>query len=282
MKSSQGAFDLIVEQEVSSGPVYTKRYSHFEWPGEASGPTVGVGYDCGYCTKDECRTDWTGIVPDATVATLLTAVGCKGPSGQSFVRAHGKSVTITWEQAEKQFRDRELPKWEARVLRALPNAELLQPDSFGALVSLAYNRGVGGFTAQSDRFMEMRTIRSLMVTKSFAKIPLEIRGMKRLWNNGLVARREQEALLFERGLAVASGQKPKPIPTRKQVVLKKAVQAGSATGAGAGGSAAAAAPSTHTHWIAPLAALIGIVVAVCVTLYVMRHRLIPRDAPAEG
>lgn len=279
MKSSQGAFDLIVEQEVSSEATYTRKYSHFEWPGGASGPTVGIGYDCGYVTKSECRTDWVGIVPEATIATLLTAVGSKGEAGQSFVRFNGKSVTITWAQAEQQFRDRELSKWEARVAHALPNTELLAPDSFGALVSLCYNRGTGGFLSSNGRFKEMRTIKTLMEAKDFAKIPAQFRSMKRLWNNGLVSRREQEALLFERGLAVTAGKSPQPIPTRKQIVLKKAIQAGSATGASMGGGSVALLPPGHAHWIAVLA-IIGITVAVCVSFYVMRHRLIPRDAPA--
>lgn len=279
MKSSTAAFNLIVEQEVSSAATYTRKYSHFEWPGGASGPTVGVGYDCGYVTKDECKSDWVGIIPDNMIGMLLTAVGLKDGAAHDFVLINGKSVTITWDQAERQFRERELTKWEARLDHALPNTGLLAPDSYGALVSLVYNRGLGGFNATDDRYAEMRGIKAAMQSKDFAKIPALIRSMKRLWNNGLVSRREQEALLFERGLAVAAGKVPQPLPSRKSIVVRKAIQAGGATGAGTGGGAVIAAPH-HAHWIGPLAALLGIIVAVCVTLYVMRHRLIPRDAPA--
>ena len=50
VKSSDAAIDLIVREEDSSPEFYAKHYQHFEWPQGASGPTVGIGYDCGYVT----------------------------------------------------------------------------------------------------------------------------------------------------------------------------------------------------------------------------------------
>jgi hypothetical protein len=62
------------------------------------------------------------------------------------------------------FRDVDVPKWEAVVERTLANTEKLPGDSFGALVSLAFNRG-DSFTEPRrvgdtcDKYREMRLIR---------------------------------------------------------------------------------------------------------------------------
>jgi GH24 family phage-related lysozyme (muramidase) len=97
-----------------------------------------------------------------------------------------------------------IPKWVTLVQTSLPNTILISPDSLGALVSLTYNRGAS-FDSPGDRYTEMRAIKSDMQTKNFADVPVQIRSTERLWPNvrGLQIRREQEAALFESGLAVA-------------------------------------------------------------------------------
>ena len=99
------------------------------------------------------------------------------------------------------FIGRDMPKWEAIVSRALPNTAKLAPDSFGALVSLAYNRGPS-FSNTGDRYREMRAIKDHMAKEQFAEIPGEFRSMRRLWPTvtGLRNRRDHEAALFEKGL----------------------------------------------------------------------------------
>ena len=89
----------------------------------------------------------------------------------------------------------------AKVKKALPNTDKLSEDSFGALVSLAYNRGAS-FSKDGDRYKEMREIKENMANETFDQIPDCFREMKRLWPNmrGLVDRREAEAKLFEAGL----------------------------------------------------------------------------------
>ena len=51
-RSSQAAIDLIVREEVGSQARYKHKYQHPEWPGGASGVTIGVGYDCGDLQKE--------------------------------------------------------------------------------------------------------------------------------------------------------------------------------------------------------------------------------------
>jgi hypothetical protein len=198
---SKAAIDLIVKEEISSKAYYDRRYQHFDWPGGASGPTVGIGYDCGYCVPKEIVEDWAGILSEDQIATLVDASGIKGAKAEPWVRAHKKSVTISYELARRQFDEREMPKWIDRVEAALPNTDKLSADSMGALVSLAYNRGAS-FSVSGVRYAEMRAIKQHMASEQFHLIPGCIREMKRLWSpsSGLCKRRDREADLFAAGL----------------------------------------------------------------------------------
>lgn len=202
MKSSQKAFDLIVSEEDSDKRYYVAHYQHFDFPGGSSGPTVAIGYDCGYVTHDEAAQDWLGILSEDMLAQIFLACGLKGEAAHNFVRIHGSSVTITWDQALKEFSDREMPKWESHVDHALPNTDLLSGDSYGAIVSLAYNRGAS-FSNPGSRYAEMRSIRQHMITKQFDRIPDDFLSMRRLWPTGgdLWRRRGHEADLFRAGLS---------------------------------------------------------------------------------
>jgi GH24 family phage-related lysozyme (muramidase) len=214
MKSSQTAFNLIVSEESGDQRYYVQHYQHFDWPQGASGPTIGIGYDCGYVAHEEAANDWLGIVSENTLAQIFLACGLKGEAAHNFVRVYGSSVTITWDQALKEFSDREMPKWEEWVNEALPNTDMLSGDSYGALVSLSYNRGCS-FNLPGSRYAEMRSIRQHMIAKRFDQIPGDFLSMRRLWPVGgdLWRRREHEAALFQAGLGSGA---PPAIPTPTQ------------------------------------------------------------------
>src|ERR1700680_3653628 len=156
LQASQAGIDEIVTEEDSGQIYYTAHYENFDFPGGASGPTVGIGFDCGYCTAAQITKAWTGIIPDAMVAALERAAGIKGSAAAQFVHNHAHTVTITWDQAMAEFMQRELPEWEAQCRAALPNYDLLPGDCAGAIDSLAYNRGAAGFHASGDRYREMQ------------------------------------------------------------------------------------------------------------------------------
>jgi hypothetical protein len=204
LRSSDAAINVIVVEEDSGQAYYERHYEHFDWPLGASGPTAGIGYDCGYSTASQIRQDWQDFVSPGTVAALMRAAQITGNAAHEFVERYANSVTITWTQAMAQFRAHELPKWEARIEAALPNTSLLSGDSFGALTSLGFNRGTGGFHDPSPRDIEMRNITAHMAAKEFGKIPGEFMAMRRLWPKGkdLWNRRTHEAALFAQGLAV--------------------------------------------------------------------------------
>lgn len=201
MRISQAAFDDIVREEVSSEELYRKKYERPVWPGVASGPTVGIGYDLGQTPAATIRADWRGRLPDPMVALMASCSGATGQAGKRKTAAVRDRIIVPWETALAVHRECVLPRWEAKVARALPNTDQLSPDSFGALVSLTFNRGPS-FSTPGPRYAEMRAIKVHMAAMRFEKIPAEIRAMKRLWPGapGLLKRRDREAALFERGL----------------------------------------------------------------------------------
>ncbi len=218
-KSSSRAILLIVTEEDGSQNYYVATEEHFSWPGGASGPTVGVGYDCGQETAASIRADWSPYIDEARVAILVSAAGLSGARGQEFTAAHRNEITITWQEGLAQFSGHELPKWEAIVEAALPNCDKLSGDSFGALVSLAYNRGPS-FNSPGSRDLEMRNIKAHMAAEQFSLIPNEFLSMRRLWPQGgdLWNRRTHEALLFRDGLLAQPTPAAAPAPHPAVVV----------------------------------------------------------------
>lgn len=198
MKISKAAANLIIEQEVSSKAIYIKKYQRPEWPGASSGVTVGIGYDLGQASPQKIEDDWKGIVDDDMLQVMIGCSGYTGSRGSLKTEQVKNKILITWDQAIKVFEEKDMPSWEAKVAKILPNTNLLTPDQFGVLVSLSYNRGLS-FNNSGDRFTEMRAIKAAMTSKQFDKIPAQLRKMKRLWPNlrGLINRREAEAKLFE-------------------------------------------------------------------------------------
>jgi len=207
---SDKAVELIMMFEVSGPQEYNLRCQAPSWPQGQSGVTIGVGYDLGYVSPAQFQADWGARLDAEDLVRLGAVCGVTGPAAQSHL-AGLAGIVVPWAVAEDIFRTRTIPEYAARTRDALTNTNLLSPDSFGALVSLVYNRGAA-FTAAGDHYVEMRAIHACMATGDFAAIPGRFRAMKRLWQNdpamaGLVMRREQEAALFEQGLVV-----PAPIP----------------------------------------------------------------------
>lgn len=198
---SQGAFDLIVEFEVSSKAVYERKYRSTIWPKEQSGVTIGIGYDVGYATKAQLWDDWKGSIPDAMITALEKAIGVTGAPADAVARRLHPSVDISFDAAIAVHRRKVVPRWVALVEHSLPNTGALKPDSLGALVSLTYNRGAT-FSKAGERYREMRAIKKHMADRDFAAIPAEFLSMRRIWPNvpGLQSRREREAKLFRVGL----------------------------------------------------------------------------------
>lgn len=199
--ASEKAIALIVSFEVTSQAFYEAKYRSTIWPEGSSGVTIGIGYDVGYVTKAQLTADWASLLPAEMIAKLATACGVKGIPARALAASLKSSVDVPWAAANTVFRQKNMPAYSAEVVRALPNTDRLSGDSFGALVSLTFNRGAS-YSRPGDRYREMRAIKAHMASGNLAAIPNEIRGMKRLWPtvNGLKRRRDAEAALFAEGL----------------------------------------------------------------------------------
>ena len=185
---------------------YETRGGRPYWPGNPlTGVTIGVGYDLGYQAPAQIKNDWAPYLKQADIDRLAAAAGKKGNEANAHIQQLS-DISIPWDTAFAVLYS-SLARW-ATVLERVPNARDLSPHSYGALVSLVYNRGGAGFTNSNERFSEMRQIRALMEERQFASIPAQLRSMKRLWPDRplLLERREAEAKLFEKGLTQESGR----------------------------------------------------------------------------
>jgi len=198
---SDKGYDMMIRYETGGRAYYENVIkSRPVVPGFASGVTIGFGYDLGYCTPREFQAAWGQLLPPADFERLAAAVGLtKGPA-QDLLRSLG-DIRVSWELGEAVFRSDTLPRYVGQTIGVLQHTDELNPNSLAALVSLVFNRGAA-FSNPGDKCREMRAIRDDMASRTFADIPGQFRSMERLWNSrGLKARREEEAALFELGLA---------------------------------------------------------------------------------
>lgn len=197
---SEEADALIINEETGGQAYYNATERHPTWPGGASGVTIGNGYDLGYSTPAQIAADWGSFLASQALPALQSVAGIHGSSAQS--HAHELHwITVPWDAAMAVYHKKDLPKWTTIVRQHLPNCDKLNGDCFGALVSLAFNRGAS-FDNTGERYTEMRNIKSHMVSLEFEKIPAEFLAMRRLWpvDGDLWKRRGHEAALFQRGL----------------------------------------------------------------------------------
>ncbi|MDW8370916.1 MAG: C1 family peptidase, partial [Geminicoccaceae bacterium] len=216
---SAAARELVIRHESGGRAHYEQTIkARPHWPGFGSGVTIGFGWDLGWHTRAELDRAWRPRLGDAATDRLAAALGLRAVEPdraakvarlKALVRALA-DIRIPWETAEAVFDAETIPAEVARTERVLPHTDELPDDCFGALVSLVFNRGAGGFDSTAPRFREMRAIKEHMQARAFDRIPAELRAMKRLWpeGSGLRARREDEASLFERGLATVAVRAP--------------------------------------------------------------------------
>ncbi|SDF31247.1 Peptidoglycan-binding (PGRP) domain of peptidoglycan hydrolases-containing protein [Bradyrhizobium brasilense] len=167
--------------------------------------TIGCGYDVGQATRQQFLADWSGKIPDAKLKALARCCGVTGQGAEKLARKLRGLVDIPWDVALEVFASHDIPRYLAICRRLLPGFDELSPDCRGVILSIAFNRDAGGFNKPGSRWSEMRQIKAAIGSGELAKIPGLIRSMKRLWpdSKGLRIRRDDEAALFEHGLAAS-------------------------------------------------------------------------------
>ena len=172
-----------------------------DWPGGASGITIGIGYDLGYESAGDFQADWQSRLSAGEFTTLSQVVGIKGTEAKAKA-SDLKTIKIKKDAAEEVFTQRSVPKYQALTQQAFPGVDGLPADAQGALFSLVYNRGT---SMEGDSRKEMRAVRDAVAKADLQEIANQIRAMKRLWVNkgldGLLKRRDAEAELVESCIA---------------------------------------------------------------------------------
>ena len=167
-----------------------------DWPGGASGITIGYGYDLGQ-DADDFQTDWAQYLAAADLELLNGVLGLQGAAAQAKA-ASLKSIRIKQSDSQAVFLNRSVPKYQAQTEGAFPGIDALPADAQGALLSLVYNRGT---SMTGDSRSEMRAIRDAVPSGNLQEIANQLRAMKRLWVgkglDGLLKRRDAEADLVE-------------------------------------------------------------------------------------
>lgn len=191
------AIDLIVSFEIGSPELYERRYKAPIWPGAASGPTWGIGYDGGHRDASVILIDWESH-PHA--ARLASAAGITGPISREWVRK-AADISVEWGMARQVFDQTSLVEHYRIARRVFGPAFDLAPGVVrGSLASLTFNRG-GSMRGEGRR--EMRAIRdTCLPAGNWDCVAAELRSMKRIWKDssievGMNRRREAEAKLAE-------------------------------------------------------------------------------------
>jgi hypothetical protein len=194
LEITDAALDLILEAEGLDQPG--------KWPGEASGITLGIGYDIGFVTPDQFEEDWGPYLTTDQINRLKTAIGVSGEAAHAMASGFS-DIRVKWDDAVEVFKNRTLPLYSKRTEKAFPGVEDLPANTQGALVSLIFNRGAG---MDGDRRREMRAVRDAVAAGDLQEIANQIRSMKRLWvgkgMDGLLKRRDAEADLVESDLTL--------------------------------------------------------------------------------
>jgi hypothetical protein len=196
---SEKTLELLLKHEVGGGKAYYEKYlSGFTWPGGASGPTIAIGIDCAYYTKNELEKIFNFLNKEQ-IELIKNSSGKTGLSGKEYTKILAKSnIKVSWDQALKIFNEITWPKFSKMAETIYPELNTLCDDTYGAIVSIIFNRGT---SLKGESRSEMRNLKNLISKKSYKNIANEIRKMKRLWIgknlDGLIRRREDEALLVE-------------------------------------------------------------------------------------
>jgi hypothetical protein len=153
----------------------------------------------GYQTVDAFESDWGEYLTRLQIDRLRGVIGLRELKAKNRT-AEFADIRIRRGDAEEVFTKRSIPLYTERARQAFPGLDALPPDAQGAIVSLVYNRGTSLVDKPGeDRRKEMRAIRAAIPLGDLQEIADQLRLMKRLWKptSGLIARREQEALLVE-------------------------------------------------------------------------------------
>ena len=196
LKITTYGLDLIVHFEVGGASYYKKAYQRPVWPEGASGVTVGIGYDLGYNTKAQIRSDWCGRIPRKMVEALESCAGIKGSKARYYQQKIRWQVVIPLEAAMDVFINRSVTRFSAITKSTSNTIEKAHPYIQDMMLSQTFNRG-SSIEGYSRRHVLWQS-RSCAKGQYYA-LPEYCRDSKVVWANkpsirkGIWRRRDTEA-----------------------------------------------------------------------------------------
>lgn len=191
---SSGGRELVLEFETGGRSGYDP---HPEWPGGASGVTVGIGYDCGYYSPKVILSDWAALkLSDRT--RLGDASGLTGQRARAR-KNEVRDIFVQWAIATDVFDRVDVAREYSSAKHAVPGFEDLRPNAQAAWISLGFNRG---WQMSGPNRLEMRTARDLVPKRDYEGMATQFRKMIRVWRGtqiekGMTRRRLAESKLLE-------------------------------------------------------------------------------------
>lgn len=188
---STGGRALVLEFETGGRSGYDP---HPEWPGGASGVTVGIGYDLGYYSSAVIKSDWRALKERDRLAAVSGFTGLRASEKRKTV----KDIFVAWAVATDVFDRVDVAREFANAKRAMPGVQDLRPNAQAAIISLGFNRG---WSLSGANRLEMRAIRDLVPKRDYEGMALQFRKMIRVWSGtsiekGMTRRRHAEAKLI--------------------------------------------------------------------------------------
>lgn len=202
---------FIALEETGGLDYYNKNTQWPHFPGEASGVTIGVGYDLRWNSKEDFLATWGNFLSKKVIAELAKDIGKRGTKTRiRELRQIG--IEVPFKFAWPVFVEKTLPRFYEDSKIIYPSLDRLPGLCRSVLISIVFNRGND---LRGDRRKEMRAIQTILnqadqagLSKSQIKLALaevedQILSMKRLWeaSSGVFKRRQAEANLWRTGLA---------------------------------------------------------------------------------
>lgn len=188
--------------------------AHTQWPhfpGEASGVTIGVGYDLRMNSKEDFVATWGNLLSGSVLDELAKDIGQPGTEARvRELRENG--IKVPFKSAWPAFVEKTIPRFYENSKAIYPSLDRLPGLCRSVIVSIVFNRGN---SLSGDRRKEMRAIQTVLaradqagldksqVKSILTEVEDQIASMKRLWNpnSGVFKRRQAEANLWRAGLA---------------------------------------------------------------------------------
>lgn len=190
---------LIIDYETGGRAEYNAQLQYPEVPPGQSGCTIGIGYDLGYNTASQIRSDWKGLLPDSQVERLAGVAGRTGATARA-VLVRIKDIRVPWEAALKVYETKTVPRFAKMTENAYPGVTNIPYHMQGIMLSTSFNRGTA-FTPY-ERRKELVWSRDAIVAGQISKLPSYQLQMRRLWPTikGLQRRYAAHAGLMQRDL----------------------------------------------------------------------------------